>query len=233
MTFHDPMNPHVDFATDRIPELLAMRGHDPLQVETDSSDDPYTPAGIIRRQLAHAHQHVPFMFRAAVPTEPEVIAWVDRLAKEAGGRVMPAVGHGPSLLLFGPVGTGKTYESFGAIRLLAATGVQARWAAISAADLYAALRPRTGIDSEQEFRRYADTDVLLVDDIGAGKQSEWTEEVNFRLVNARYENQRPTIFTTNLKAEQIRKALGDRVTSRLNEMCTRIAITGGDRRSAA
>ena len=120
------------------------------------------------------------------------------------------------------------------MRELAVTGVTARWAVTTAADLYAALRPRPGIDSEAEFRRYRDARLLLVDDLGAErKPTEFTEEVNFRLINHRYEHHLPTLMTSNVEPKELRARLGDRVTSRLAEMCERVAMKGNDRRRNA
>lgn len=114
---------------------------------------------------------------------------------------------------------------------LAITGVAATWVVTTAADMYGALRPRHGIDSEAEFRRYRNASVLLVDDLGAErKPTEFTEEINFRLVNWRYENHMPTLITSNLVPKELAGRLGDRVTSRLIEMCQRIVLAGPDRR---
>ncbi|MFD1274905.1 hypothetical protein ACFQ51_35035 [Streptomyces kaempferi] len=93
--------------------------------------------------------------------------------------------------------------------------------------------PTRGVDSESEFRRYAHAPLLLVDDLGAAKSSEWTEEINFRLVNHRYENQLPTIFTSNVLPKELADRVGDRVSSRLIEMCDRVVIQGTDRRRQA
>lgn len=114
---------------------------------------------------------------------------------------------------------------------MAVTGVAARWTVVTAADLYAQLQPRYGIDSETEFQRYAKAHVLLIDDLGAGgKLSEHTETVNFRLINYRYDHQLPTLITSNVPPKELGARMGDRVASRLVEMCDRITITGPDRR---
>ncbi len=72
--------------------------------------------------------------------------------------------------------------------------------------------------------------LLLVDDLGAAKTSEWTEELTYRLVNHRYEHLLPTVFTTNLTIRDLRDALGDRIASRLAQMTERVTLTGADRR---
>lgn len=135
-----------------------------------------------------------------------------------------------SLLIVGPTGTGKTHYAYSVLRAIAETGTNTKWAAYTAADLYAQLRPRTGRDSEATFEQIADTDVLFIDDLAAAKLSEWTEEVTYRLINHRYEQCKPGIFTSNVPPAQLRDALGERIASRLTEMCERVPLKGDDRR---
>jgi DNA replication protein DnaC len=100
----------------------------------------------------------------------------------------------------------------------------------TAADLYAHLRPRDGEDSHEAFQRVADAPLLVLDDLGASKWTEWVEEITYRLINHRYEQCLPSIFTSNLVPAKLREALGERVASRLTEMCDRIVLKGDDRR---
>ena len=92
------------------------------------------------------------------------------------------------------------------------------------------MRPRHGVDSETEFRAAADAGLLVLDDLGVSKNSEWVEEVNYRLVNHRYENTLPTLFTSNVRPRDLAEALGERVASRLTEMTGRVILKGADRR---
>ncbi|NUP18357.1 MAG: ATP-binding protein [Streptomyces sp.] len=219
--------------------LLAARG---LHADWISLNDfdPHSQQNVARYTYLQAAALVPHHYRAAVASLPELHAWLDTLVADARtaqaqrDAPMATVINGPSLLLLGPVGVGKTHEAYGAMRQLAVSGVRAQWETTTAADLYAALRPRHGIDSEAEFRRYRDASLLLIDDLGAErKPTEFTEEVNFRLINHRYEHHLPTLLTSNASGDQLRERLGDRVTSRLREMCQRIAIKGDDRRRRA
>jgi DNA replication protein DnaC len=109
-------------------------------------------------------------------------------------------------------------------------GLGVRWRATTAADLYADLRPRPGVDSERELAAFARCPLLLLDDLGAAKASEWVEEVTYRLVNRRYNHLLPTLITTNLPISDLRDHLGDRVTSRLAQMTDRVAFEPVDRR---
>jgi DNA replication protein DnaC len=178
-------------------------------------------------------KRIPARYADATPDHPEVAAWVrslTRVAAEQARAHNPVVRTGPSLLILGPVGTGKTYQAFGAIRALAHSGVLMSWRLETSADIYAQLRPRPRFDSEHEFRELAAVKLLVVDDLGAAKGSEWTEEVNYRLINHRYEHRLPTVVTSNIPATELATNLGERVTSRLREMAKLVALAGDDRR---
>ncbi|WP_443334612.1 ATP-binding protein [Streptomyces sp. ZAF1911] len=223
---------------------LAARGVDP------TAPVPDTPEPI--PALEAAQRRIPYAYRDAVPQHQTVAAWVRTIADSAvspnaedrhaqwGWTGRRWIAHGPSLLLWGNTGTGKTHEAYGAIRALTAAGCGVDWQAITAADLYAQTRPRPGVDLEYMLRRIVRVPLLLLDDLGAAKPSEWNEEINFRLLNWRAENQLPTIITSNLAPVRIagmdprqpvlREKLGDRILSRLSGMCTPVEFTGPDRR---
>lgn len=229
MTYTETIAPRLDPTRDRLSEILAAR-HINIDLVNEDTGDPQNWASIIRRSVERNAETIPQRYRNAVAQTPELRTWVDALVAQAHHRVVRTVTRGPSLLLLGPTGVGKTYETYGALRDLAVTGVACEWITTTAPDLYAALRPRHQVDHETEFRRYANADLLVLDDIGAAKGSEWTEEINYRIINHRYEAERPMLITSNVPTGQLGAALGDRVASRLTEMCQRVVLTGTDRR---
>lgn len=193
------------------------------------------PEGSTQVRAQTTEERIPARYADALAGNPEVREWMARLTRRAltARRVVVSVTTGPSLLLLGITGTGKTHEAYGVIRGLSALGVRSRWRVVPAADLYAKLRPRHGVDSEAVFAEHAGAALLVIDDLGAVKGSEWIEEVNFRLVNYRYERMLPTLLTSNLRPAELASALGERVASRLAEMTERVALKGTDRRYAA
>ncbi|MEU4964180.1 ATP-binding protein [Streptomyces smyrnaeus] len=228
---NDRLFPHVDL--DAWKQTLAAHGRTPEQL-AEHQGDANDSTAISRRNMARCDQQIPLMFRQALAEHPDVVTWARTLVQQAGGRVAPRVEHGPSLLLLGPTGVGKTHQAYGALRWLAPTGVVAPWTAVSAVDLYAALRPRKNNDPEAEFWKLAMAELLFIDDVGAErKPTEFTEEVNFRLVNYRYAHRLPTIFTSNVMPQQLADRVGDRVASRLAGMCTQVVMRGDDRRRKA
>lgn len=203
--------------------------------------DPHYVADSLEMSRERFALLVPEVYADAHITVPEVARWVAEVVDAAKAAAKPHLGpvlakgsKGPSLLLLGPTGTGKTFEAWGAIRALTESGVRVtRWQHTTAADLYARMRPRHGVDTEEVFEAHAHAPVLVLDDIGAAKGSEWTEEVNYRLINHRYQHRLPTLVTSNIPARELAAQLGQRVASRLREMAYRVALKGEDRRKPA
>jgi len=193
--------------------------------------DVSTTEGIRRRNARAACLRIPLRFRGAEVTDPAIGAWCGRVAAwHCTGEPVQ------SLLITGPTGVGKTWQAYGAVKHVASlAGVP--WLATSGPDLYARLRPRDGCDSEGEFTRWSSVPLLMIDDFGAGKDSAWTEEVDYRLVNHRSEHLLPVIYTTNLPVRaphgpSLESVLSERVFSRLAE-CLHVPLKGSDRRRSA
>ncbi|MFF4260862.1 MULTISPECIES: ATP-binding protein [Streptomyces] len=226
---------------------LAERGIDPTAPVAD------TPEAI--PALEAAQLRIPRDYREAQVEHPAVAEWVRTIASSAVGHaaspLIPHFGaagqreitHGRSLLLWGSTGAGKTHQAYAAIRALTAAGCGVRWHATTAADLYGEMRARGGADPEYLLRQIVRIPLLLLDDLGAAKSSEWNEEITFRLLNWRAQNQLPTIVTSNLPPVRmpgmaagqpvLRDKVGDRVLSRLSGMCTPVHLDGPDRRFRA
>jgi DNA replication protein DnaC len=80
-------------------------------------------------------------------------------------------------------------------------------------------------------------DLLVLDDLGAEKTSEWVEETMNLIVNTRYNQQRLTIFTSNYPdipddtdPNALLFRIGARMRSRLHEMCEFVPMDGADYR---
>lgn len=212
---------------DRMARILAARNIDLVAVAAPA-EEPETVS-----PLEALSAGMPPRYRAAVADHPDVLAWVRAVAEAAVAPNQGArrqVTTGPSLLMAGVVGAGKTHQAYGAVRRLVQSGVGVRWRATTAADLYADLRPRPGVDSERELAAVSRCPLLIIDDLGAAKASEWVEEVTYRLINRRYNYELPTLITTNLAIRDLRAYVGDRVASRLAQMTTRVEFEQVDRR---
>ncbi|GAA3791926.1 ATP-binding protein [Streptomyces chiangmaiensis] len=214
-------------ALQRLQRILAARGMNPQNLpEAPVDAETYTPLGLLDARM-------PPRYRSARVDHPEVLAWtrdVIARAKAPNPGARRQITTGPSLLLAGVTGAGKTHQVYGAVRTLVEAGIAVRWRATTAADLYADLRPRPGHDTERQLETVSRCPLLILDDLGAAKTSEWVEEITYRLINRRYNLMLPTLITTNLAMRDLRGHLGDRVASRLAEMTTRVTFEPVDRR---
>ncbi|MGE0360141.1 MAG: ATP-binding protein [Vicinamibacterales bacterium] len=142
------------------------------------------------------------------------------------------------LLFHGRHGVGKTHLAVAilrdAIRLKGARGYfyETRELLKLVRDTYAG-----GEATEMEvLRPVLDADLLVLDDLGAEKTSEWVQETLGLVVNTRYSERRPTIFTTNLAdtpsddVNSLIVRIGARTRSRLFEMCEWVEMDGYDTR---
>jgi DNA replication protein DnaC len=207
-----------------------------LGLPGDPTPDPsvYREADHERTQLRHDeaeayHQrHTPARFRSANPDHQSVVAWADLAATQ------PELAG--VLLLVGNVGTGKTHQAYGALRRATHTR-PAPWQATTEPDLMAALMPGGSPDPEATYQRYANAPLLLLDDLGTAKRSDFTRQVLLRLFDHRYAACLPTIITTNLATGSdnpntplIADHVGERTASRLVQISSIVLLTGDDRR---
>ena len=88
------------------------------------------------------------------------------------------------------------------------------------------------------IKLYCECDLLIIDDLGKEKLSEWVLEKLFQIVNTRYENMLPIIITTNYSENEIIKRLSfnndgiaaESLVSRLNEVCLEVNMNFSDYR---
>lgn len=83
---------------------------------------------------------------------------------------------------------------------------------------------------EMIVEKYSNCSLLVLDDIGIEKTSEWALQTLYVILNKRYSEQLQTIITSNLSIEEIGEKLRDRIASRIAGMCKIVKLTGKDRR---
>lgn len=86
-------------------------------------------------------------------------------------------------------------------------------------------------DETELIKKYSEIDLLVLDDFGVEKITDWSFQLLYIVINRRYENLKKTIFTSNFNLEQLAEKLGDdRIPSRIQQMCEIIQFNGKDYR---
>ncbi len=159
--------------------------------------------------------------------DPAVVAATRRFADTIDARL----DAGRGLWFMGQVGTGKT--------TLAMLVSKAALEAGRSVAIYSLPRLLNEIrDTHRAERSHVDlldrlaaVDLLHIDDVGAERTTDWVLEELYSIVNARYEEQRSMVITTNiLDREALCEQITERTVSRLTEMCDEVALLGDDRR---
>ncbi len=140
------------------------------------------------------------------------------------------------LLFMGLPGSGKTHLATAVLKeVIARTGATGLFADVrdllrKIRDTYNPVVKSTELDV---IRPVMDAQILVLDDIGAEKITEWVDETMTLIVTTRYNRNLPTIFTTNhldkefdphSLADSLMERVGARIHSRLHEMCDFIEL---------
>lgn len=138
--------------------------------------------------------------------------------------------EGKGLLLYGPVGTGKSFYAACIANRVIDMGYTAKMTnfATLTNDLQGMSAGRN--QYIEDLNRY---DILVIDDLGAERKSEYMQEMVTNIIDSRYRSGLPMIITTNLSSEEIKRPDNisfARIYDRLMERCFPQEITGPSRR---
>jgi DNA replication protein DnaC len=188
-------------------------------------------SGVIPRRYRGISFERPPVTEIAVDS-PHVIDAVRRYV----GDIRRRLDAGRGLWFMGDVGTGKTTLAMLVSR--AALDAGRSVAIYSLPRLLAEIRKTFDEDSERSYleliERLSAVDLLHIDDVGAEKTSAWVLEQLYSIINARYEDERSMVITTNIDDRgELEEQIGSRTVSRLTEMCEELPLFGHDHRQDA
>lgn len=132
------------------------------------------------------------------------------------------------ILLYGGVGTGKTYATACICNELMSNG---KTVLVMNLGLYYLKLRREWAEAENDVLNYVKTcDLLVIDDLGTENVSEFTKEKMFNLIDTRYRANKPMLITTNLTPDEIREKLGSRIADRIAGSCLEYEVKGESKR---
>ena len=146
---------------------------------------------------------------------------------------------GTGLFITGNVGTGKTHLVVAIIDYIARMfkrDFRSRIIFISAIDLLSKIKFsfdrkfKTDKTTEEVVDRFKNCSLLIIDDLGAEKLTDWVQEMFYSIIDYRYKELKSTIITTNLTDIEIKEKLSERLISRIYEMCKGVKVIGKDYR---
>lgn len=174
-------------------------------------------------------------------------------------RCYPLETNGMGLLLTGSIGTGKTHLAIGILRALieerGATGLFFHFHDLIK-KVQNSFNRNVAMTEREIMEPVFAAEVLVLDELGASKPSDWVFDQLAHILNTRYNERLTTIVTTNyanrepvltaarplsameesreaLRHETLGDRIGERMRSRLQEMCMPVEMVGPDYRKTA
>lgn len=166
----------------------------------------------------------------------------------------PVTTEGHGLLLTGSIGVGKTHLAVGILHsLIVEKGVRGLFCDYRELlkEIQHSYNPQVLTTELDILRPVFEAEVLILDELGASKPTEWVWDTVAHILNTRYNDKRTTIITTNyadqppgggtpmtmpqraMREETLGDRIGERMRSRLAEMCVVIEMRGDDFRQRA
>lgn len=208
-------------------EIVAGKGARQCECRKQKSHSTQIEKAKIPRRYENCHFQ---SYRAMNPTQERAFKYAWKLALD-----YPAVERG--LLLMGSVGVGKTHLAVSILKGLTEKGFSCRFYEFGALlkEIQNSYNPISKVSELKVLQPIFDAEVLVLDEIGASKPTDWVRDTMAHIINTRYNDKKLTIFTTNYlddrkieREETLEDRIGVRLRSRLFEMCKTVQIEGHD-----
>ena len=181
-----------------------------------------------RRDCFHSARDAACFFSADDRRDPQVSDAILRYAEDFDKMMAGEDKYG--LLIYGPVGTGKSFYAACIANYLLEHGHTASMTNFT--EMVNAIMDRS-VDSQRYIDHLMRKDLLIFDDMGVERETDFMQEQVTAFIDARYKSGRPLIVTTNISLEEIKKPKNltyRRMYDRLLEICHPVKVDGKSRR---
>lgn len=170
------------------------------------------------------------------PEVPRVV--INQLKKDDACIIEPQL-QNKSLYITGPAGAGKSHQAVALMLILMKSSDPMRYPEFAwrnvpklLYELRQSFTPSVNGKTEKEIVDYLiNVEWLCLDDLGVEKTTDWVLQTLYLIINERYENERTTVFTSNMSLKELSEKMGDdRLSSRISGMCQIIKMEGKDKR---
>lgn len=193
-------------------------------------------------------------FRNYQPDDGQTKAF--QAAREFAKTYIEGKNDGTGLLLIGGVGSGKTHLAAAIVNAVIDYVPISDYDAAGCGDGFrCGLTPSSGTrfigtvelmeqlretynssesgSAQEIIRRYQEARLLVLDDLGAEKPSDWARERLFEIIDRRYNDCTPVVITTNADVQELYQKLGARICDRIRSMCATYTVTSRSHRKTA
>jgi DNA replication protein DnaC len=204
---------------------------------------------LTRASIPARYEHCSFdSYEASFPGADRSLAAAHLMARRFVDGY-PATTGGRGLLLTGSIGVGKTHLAVGILQaLIVEKGVHGFFCDYRELlkEIQHSYNPQVATTEMEILQPVFDAEVLVLDELGASKPTDWVWDTVALILNTRYNDKRTTIITTNyadlapgssngttaasraLRDETLGDRIGERMRSRLAEMCVVVEMRGED-----
>jgi len=217
-------------------ELVEGRGVRPCSCKSQSRGDVLLAQARVPRHFAHCslHNFQPTNYLSVFQALASTKDYVDQY---------PLVDVG--MLFLGRCGVGKTHLAVAALKEMVKKGASGLFYDFRdlLKEIQDSYNPHTNTSELKILAPVFEADVLVLDELGAGRPTEWVQETITHIITKRYNDEKTTIITSNYldapagsetdierRDESLTDRIGPRLRSRLHEMCVTVRIDGDDYR---
>ncbi len=208
-------------------EFVEGKGVRPCSCRNQDSHTKLLITAKLPKRYERCHFH---SYKPKNPSQERAFKYASKLAMD-----FPAVERG--LLLTGDVGVGKTHLAVSILKGLTERGFGCLFYEFGTLlkEIQDSYNPVSRTSELKVLSPVLEAEVLVLDEIGASKPTDWVRDTMAHIINTRYNDKKLTVFTTNYpddpksaKDESLEDRIGVRLRSRIFEMCKTVSMSGTD-----